>query len=438
MAACDCGASAHSLVRPDSGAALKIRGIVLVLALLLGMTGCRPESPPLSDPESSETIAITGTATLGSKQATPKLTQPPGSATAPAPNTIDLIQSTPSITVTLTAQATESSPQVITVDNAGELVEIYRQEFGIWALVSALVWSPNGSMLAASIGDQVFLQAFSQDNFNPVVSLPIGALTPALAFSPDGQWLAAGSRDGVIRMWSVASLIDQADSKNPIPAVVQINDAHQKGVNSLEFSPDGHWLASGGNDAVVRLWETSTGELIRMLIGGTYAVPSVVFSPDGTTLAIANGEYIRLREAGSEHITGTFLSETPIYTLAYSPDGKLLAAGDISNNIRVWDPAQAFRSGSEDYPTPITLTGHNARPTSFRALVWDLAFSPDGSLLASAGGDQTIWLWEVASQQPLNTLTGHEAAVTTLAFSPDGTRLVSGGLDGTLILWGIP
>jgi WD40 repeat protein len=175
-----------------------------------------------------------------------------------------------------------------------------------------------------------------------------------------------------------------------------------------------------------------------MLIGGTYAVPSIGFSPDSNTLAIANGEYIRLRDPSSESITGTILSEVPVYTIEYSPDGKKLAAGDISNGIQIWDPSQAFRTGAETYPTPLKLAGHTARPTSFLALIWDIAFNLQGTVLASAGGDGIVRLWDVNSGELLSTLAGHEDAVTSLSFSPDGSILVSGGLDGRLLLWGMP
>jgi WD40 repeat protein len=326
-------------------------------------------------------------------------------------------------------------PQLISGANAARIIKIGGLETGM-GLINAISWSPDGSLLAISRGNEVVLYSMNGTDLLQVAALPHAAFIPALAFSPNGEWLATGSRDGTIRVWPVGSIADGASQAATAP--IWQAEAHQKGVNSLVFSPDGQWLASGGNDAVARIWNPSTGEPLGMLIGGTFAVPSIAFSPDSKSLAIANGEYIRLRDPESESITGTLLSETPVYTLAYSPDGRLLAAGDISNGIQVWDPSQAFRTGSETYPTPLKMAGHTARPTSYRALVWDIAFNPDGSVLASAGGDQTVRLWDVSSGNLLASLTGHEDAVTSIAFSPDGTLLASGGLDGRLLLWGVP
>jgi WD40 repeat protein len=152
---------------------------------------------------------------------------------------------------------------------------------------------------------------------------------------------------------------------------------------------------------------------------------------------VVNGGMVRLREVGAESILGSFLSETPLYSIAFSPDGDILAVGDINNQIRMWDPDEAFRTGVDQYPDPVIFSGHNGVDGNFSALIWDLDFNPEGELLASAGGDGSIRLWDVANGESLITLTGFERGVTCVGFSPDGRILASGSLDGTLRLWGI-
>jgi hypothetical protein len=215
------------------------------------------------------------------------------------------------------------------------LAEIH---FGPWDLVLAIAWSPDGETLSVAAGNSIYL--YRARNLERLWSYGIGALTQSLAFSPDGTWLAAGSRDGYVRIWPVESMM-MSDQSAPRFAL----QAHRKGVNSVKFSPItsplGGILASGGNDAVARFWSLGTGEELGYMVGGTFAVPSIAFLPDGSQLAVTNGDRIRLRQVGSERIVGTFASDEPLYSLAFSPDGSLLAAGGSDNLIRCGVPEQA-------------------------------------------------------------------------------------------------
>jgi RNA polymerase sigma factor (sigma-70 family) len=208
-------------------------------------------------------------------------------------------------------------------------------------------------------------------------------LVRAIGFSPDGRLLATGGRDTPIHLWDVMEA-------KKLRTLGETGDM----VGCLTFSPDGKSLAYGrsriGNEAdtkTLRLMDVATGKELRSFDGGGY-VPAVCFSPDGATLAAWHD----------------------------MPDKHL---------VRLWDVA----TGRE----LCRYVGHQAGG-------WALAFSPDGKLIASGGGDvarrdNAVHLWEAASGRLIRRFDGHHSGVSSLAFSPDGCKLASGGGDATILIW---
>ncbi len=208
-------------------------------------------------------------------------------------------------------------------------------------------------------------------------------------------------------------------------------------VLSVAFSPDGKMVAAGGAGRTISLWDAATGKELRRFPPLDRGQPArVAFSPDGKMLAsvsqantlvclydVNTGKELRLLQRHQSGVT----------CLALSPDGKLLASGDHKGTIRVWDPAvkNLLRPPGDPDDELRHLSGDWGE-------VHALAFSPDGKLLAFAGEDGKVRLWNARTGDEMRRLGGHPQAIHSLAFSPDGKLLASAGADKTIRLWAMP
>ena len=238
-------------------------------------------------------------------------------------------------------------------------------------------------------------------------------------FSPDGTRLAVAISIGI---WLYDTMTYQE---------VALLTGHTDDVRSVVFSPDGRTLASGNRDKTVRLWDAMTGEHKRTFTGHKNSVNSVSFSPDGKTLASGSGNglsketdsTVRLWDAVTGEHKGTLTGHTGwVNSIAFSPDGRTLTSGSRDNTIRLWNAVTGEQKR--------TLTGHTDPFNS-------IALSLDGQTLASGSEDNTIRLWDAVTGKQKQTLTGHTSSVSSVSFSPDGGTLASGSGDGTVLLWNI-
>lgn len=336
---------------------------------------------------------------------------PSPTQTRPAP------ASTPNITPTRT-NTPEPSP---TAANPYLLAEIFYTQ---WDHVLALAWSPDGSLLAVAAGSQVYI--YHYPDLAQAAVLPVGLRPSQLAFDPfsppSSPRLAMAVRDGSLQIW------------DPLNEVLLASwEAHRKSANSLMFSPDGASLASVGNDAMVRLWDMThfrtTGEakldLLAEMVGGAVAVPAVRFSPDGALLASVDLGLLRLRDPQTQRLVRTLRTETSVFNIEFSPDGRWLAAAELDNQLQVWDAT----SGELAYTliVPGRWTG--------RPFLWAAAFNSAGSLLAAGSSTGRIAVWSAADQASILDVFGHTRGCTSLAFHPQANILATGGLDGVLRIW---
>ncbi|WP_433677712.1 toll/interleukin-1 receptor domain-containing protein [Nocardia sp. CA-119907] len=320
--------------------------------------------------------------------------------------------------------------------------------------VTSAAWSPDGGNLVSGGFDTTIRiwdtitgsMRWAPKDHTRIAGASGGyaAYVRTVAWSPDGRYIASGGDSGTVTIWNVAARRAEHTLKanNALSAAKTLqawlfNASHGLEVLSVAWSPDGSRLAVGGRDKAVRVWDAATGGLQWTTLGRVGGITSVAWSPDGRTLAVGGAHGVGLHDASTGGHRLTLRGHSGrVESVAWSPDGRFLASAGRDHTVRIWD-AQGGES-------TLVLRGHTAGVES-------VAWSPDGRHIASAGNDETVRIWSSDSGTMLCSVIAHPAvewnsdpyAALSVAWCPDRLRLAAGGprrlasagADGTVRLW---
>ena len=309
--------------------------------------------------------------------------------------------------------------------------------------VNSVAFSADGRLLASGGGELLGdvtaangqrhgeIRVWNAVTFEEVRTFKLDAKEAiCVAFNSHGTSLAAAtgcfgeSRPGEIRIWNTSDWQE-----------IKTLTGHEKWLTSVAFGPSG-CLASSSGDGTVWIWDVEKGERLGSPLEPSVArqasivsdntearaVRNIAFSPNGKLLAAASWDgKARIWDPATGNLVFALEGHTNcVHNVAFSPDGKLLATASWDGTVKLWDT----ETGGEVN----TLKGH-------RNWVLGVQFSPDGKWLATGCRDATVKLWDLESTRDAPVLKGHSEEVTSVDFAPDGRLLASGSADGTVRIW---
>lgn len=329
--------------------------------------------------------------------------------------------------------------------------EITRMELG--NVVTSIAISPDNKYVVSGSSDGNFhvLQATNQEN---VRKIHHDKYVTSLDFSSDGRYVASSDEDGIVRVWNIStgneffntetrgSHIDAIDMTldGRYLAFVIRNRAYDwelwvttisvweiatgqeithlvddSSAAPIAFSPDAKYIASGGYDYVIQVWDASTGkELIKLPFDNEY-ISSIAFSSNGRYLVSTGQLSVRVFEISTGNEIARMIHDDIVSSAAFSPDGKYIVSGG-GYSARIWE----------------VFTGKEIARLTPTDGISSISFSPDGKYIVS-GGEKTVRIWEFLAGQEIARMTHHN--VRSVAFTSDGRYVSSGSYMGDVRVW---
>jgi WD40 repeat protein len=262
--------------------------------------------------------------------------------------------------------------------------------------------------------------------WNPITGLqywsqPVDDYAFAVAWSPDGKYVAGGGQHGTVTIFASGS-----------GKTIATLDGQTNFIEGLAWSPDGKRVAFGDGDGTVQVWDSMTDKLLMTCSRHQGAVAHVALSPDGTRLASAGADgTVRIWDAASCRQLLMYSGQgEPVWAVAWSPDGKYIASGTgaagqngpvkTHNSVKVWN-AQTGK----------TLLTYAPDAGEYYAVSW----SPDGKYIVTGGDDHIVSVFDSTSGRTIQIYREHIGTIWTAVWSPDGMKMASGDQIGTAQIW---